>query len=210
MNDLTRIGRHSDRAVHDRADIYAILDAGFVCHAAYIIEDRPVVIPTLYARDNDRVLLHGSNSSGLVRAVRNGSALSMGVTHVDGIVVARSGFNSSANYRSVVIHGIGSLLAGPEHGRALDVVVDWLIPGRVGDIRRPTEAELGQTSVIALGLDQVSAKVRTGGPKDDPADLDSGAWAGVIPMWLERGRPLPTGDLAEGTPVPDYLDPNRR
>lgn len=207
---MTRIRRLSDRAVHDRADIHAILDAGFVCHAAYIIEDRPVVIPTLYARDGDRVLLHGSNSSGLVRAVRSGSALSVGVTHVDGMVVARSGFHSSANYRSVVIHGFGTLLSGPEHERALDVIVDWLIPGRVTDIRPPTEAELAQTSVMALGLDQVSAKVRRGGPADDPADLESQTWAGVIPMWLESGEPIPAEDLAQGTPVPDYLDRHRR
>lgn len=205
MSDVTRIRRLPDRAVDDRGEIHSILDAGFVCHAAYVASDRPVVIPTLYARDGDRILLHGSSSSGLARAVRRGSALSIGVTHVDGIVVARSGFHSSANYRSVVIHGLGTLLSGEEHFDALNVIVDWLIPGRAGDIRRPTEAELRQTSVMAVNLDEVSAKVRTGGPKDDPADLESNTWAGVIPMWLATGEPLPADDLRDGISMPDYL-----
>ena len=205
MSDKTRIRRLPERAVEDRAGIYAILDDGVVCHAAYLRDGSPVVIPTLYARDRDRLLLHGSNSSGLVRAVREGSPLSIAVTHIDGIVVARSGFHSSANYRSVVVHGSGELLEGEAHERALDVIVEWLIPGRVPDIRRPTKSELKQTSVIAVGLDQVSAKVRAGDPKDDPRDLSSETWAGVIPMSQIRGEPVPASDLAPGIEVPDYL-----
>lgn len=205
MSGQTQIRRLPERAVGDRAGIYAILDDGFVCHAAYLREGLPVVIPTLYARDGDRLLLHGSNSSGLVRAVRNDSPLSIGVTHIDGIVVARSGFHSSANYRSVVVHGPGRLLTGDDHERALDVIVDWLIPGRVTDIRKPTPSELKQTSVIAVDLGEVSAKVRTGDPKDDPDDLDSDAWAGVIPISAVFGEPIPAGDLAPGIVVPDYV-----
>lgn len=205
MSDNTRIRRLSERAVEDRTAICAILDENFVCHAAYLRDGLPVVIPTLYARDGDCLLLHGSNSSGLVRAVRNGSPLSIGITHIDGIVVARSGFHSSANYRSVVVHGSGELLEGEAHERALDVIVEWLIPGRVPDIRRPTRIELKQTSVIAVPLDQISAKVRTGEPKDDPEDLSSETWAGVIPMRQIRGEPIPTADLAPGIEVPDYL-----
>lgn len=205
MSDPTRIRRLPERAVEDRAGVYAILDDGFVCHAAYVREGRPVVIPTLYARDGDRLLLHGSNSSGLVRAVRNGSPLSIGVTRIEGIVVARSGFHSSANYRSVVVHGSGQLLEGEDHAAALDLIVDWLIPGRVPDIRRPTSSELKQTSVIAVELDRVSAKVRTGDPKDDPDDLESDAWAGVIPISYEFGDPIPAGDLRPEIGVPDYL-----
>ena len=205
MSDETRIRRLPERAVEDRAGIYAILDDGFVCHAAYLRDGSPVVIPTLYARDADRLLLHGSNSSGLVRAVRSDSPLSVAVTHVDGIVVARSGFHSSANYRSVVAHGTGRLLTGEDHARALDLIVDWLIPGRMDDIRPPTQSELGQTSVIAVDLDQVSAKVRTGDPKDDQGDLASDTWAGVVPISQVFGEPITAPDLKPGIDVPDYV-----
>src|SRR3990172_6271641 len=122
--DKTTIRRLPELAVHDREQIHAILDEGFVCHVAYLDDDRPVVIPTLYARDGDRVLLHGSHASGLMQAVKRGSPLSIAVTLVDGLVVARSGFESSANYRSVVIHGTGRLLEGDEHVTALDVIVE--------------------------------------------------------------------------------------
>jgi nitroimidazol reductase NimA-like FMN-containing flavoprotein (pyridoxamine 5'-phosphate oxidase superfamily) len=205
VSDKTQIRRLPERAVEDRAGIHAILDDGFLCHAAYLRDGRPVVIPTLYARDGDRLLLHGSNSSGLVRAVRGDLPISIGVTHIDGIVVARSGFHSSANYRSVVVHGMGRLLVRADHERALDLIVDWLIPGRVTDIRRPTPSELRQTSVIALDLDEVSAKVRIGDPKDDPDDLESDAWAGVVPISQVFGEPIPAGDLKPGIGVPDYL-----
>lgn len=210
MSEKTRISRLSERGVADRSQINEILDEGLVCHAAYVIEDRPVVIPTLYARDGDRLLLHGSASSGLVRAVRNGSPLSVGVTHIDGLVVARSGFHSSANYRSVVVHGQGRLLSGEEHHRALDVIVDALIPGRLPDIRRPAASEIKQTSVIELSLDEVSAKVRSGGPADDPGDLMSDAWAGVVPFRVVAEEAEPSADLRDGIPTPDYLQPYRR
>lgn len=205
MSEKTTIRRLPERAVADRDQINSILDDGFLCHIAYLSEERPVVIPTLYARDGDRLLLHGSNSSGFVRAVRDGSPLSIGVTHVDAIVAARSGFHSSANYRSVVVHGKGSILEGAEKARALDVIVDWMIPGRVEDVRVPTVNELKQTSVIAVDLEEVSAKVRTGGPKDDTEDLDSGTWAGIIPIIQTKGEPVPADDLDPDIAVPDYL-----
>lgn len=209
MSEKTRIRRLPERAVNDRSVINAILDEGFVCHAGYLTEGRPVVIPTLYARDGDRLLLHGSPSSGLVRAVRRESPLSVAVTLIDGVVVARSGFHSSANYRSVVAHGVGSLLDGEERSRALDVIVEALIPGRTADIRQPTEAEWRQTAVIGLMLDEVSAKVRTGGPKDDPEDLATGVWAGVVPLRTVAGEPEPAEDLEEGLSIPQYLKPYR-
>lgn len=205
-----RIRRLPEKAVRDRAAIHAIIDSGFVCHVAYVTKRRPVVIPTLYARDGNRLLLHGSNSSGLARAVRSGSPLSIGITHLDGLVVARSGFNSSANYRSVVIHGTGTLLGRSERVAALDLIVEWLIPGRLDDMRRPTDLELRQTSVIAVGLDELSAKVSSGGPEDDPSDLESRTWAGVVPMKLVTGDPEPAADLDPGIELPDYLSPYRR
>ncbi|HEX6220154.1 MAG TPA: pyridoxamine 5'-phosphate oxidase family protein [Acidimicrobiia bacterium] len=210
MSEKTRIRRLPERAVEDRDVVYAILDEGFVCHAGYVTVGRPVVIPTLYARDGDRLLLHGSNSMGLARAVRAGSPLSIAVTHVDGIVVARSAFNSSANYRSVVVHGQGRLLEGDEKVAGLDVVIDKVLPGRRADLRPSTEHEIAQTSVIEVALDEVSAKVRSGGPDDDPEDMDLEVWAGVVPFSLQPGEAVPADDLMPGLDIPDYLGPYRR
>lgn len=173
-SDKTGIRQLPELAVHDREQIEAILDEGFVCHVAYLKGNRPVVIPTLYARDGDRVLLHGSRASGLMMSVKRGSALSIAVTLVDGLVVARSGFESSANYRSVVIHGNGRLLEGVEQEKGLDVLVEALIPGRLADIRRPTTKEMRKTAIIAVGLEEISAKVHSGPPEDAESDLGTG------------------------------------
>lgn len=210
MSDKTRIRRLPERAVTDVEVIHAILDEGFVCHAAYVVDDRPVVIPTLYARDGDRILLHGSNSMGLARAVRSGSPLSVAVTLVDGLVVARSAFNSSANYRSVVVHGLGKILEGDEKAAGLDIVIDKVLPGRRPDLRPSTDTEVAQTSVIELSLDEVSAKVRSGGPSDDPEDMELTIWAGVVPLRLEPGEPIAAENLVPGLEIPDYLRPYRR
>lgn len=210
VSDKTVIRRLPELAVHDRDQIEAILDEGFVCHVAYIKGDRPVVIPTLYARDGDRVLLHGSPASGLMLAVRRNSPLSIAVTLVDGLVVARSGFESSVNYRTVVIHGIGRALEGDEHERALDVLVEALIPGRLVDIRRPTTKEMRKTTVVAVGLEEVSAKVHAGPPEDAESDLGTGVWAGVVPLELTTGIPQPSPDLESGLQIPDYLTTYRR
>lgn len=210
MSEKTRIGRLPERAVFDRAEINAILDEGLVCHVAYLTDGRPVVIPTLYVRDADRILIHGSNSMGIAKAVRAGSPLSVAVTHIDGLVVARSAFNSSANYRSVVIHGRARLLADEEKKEAFDFIVDRLIPGRRGEIRPSTESEIRQTSIVELGLDEVSAKVRSGGPDDDPEDLQAEVWAGVVPMSTVSGEPVPDPGLRPGIKLPDYLRDFRR
>jgi uncharacterized protein len=210
MSDKTRIRRLPERAVADRDVVAAILDEGFVCHAAYVTDGRPVVIPTLYVRDGDRVLLHGSNSMGLARAVRADSPLSVAVTLVDGLVLARSAFNSSANYRSVVIHGKGFLVEGEEKAAAFEVIVEKLVPGRLAELRPSTRSEMAQTSVIALSLDEVSAKIRDGGPDDEPEDLSEPVWAGVVPTKLVFGDPVPDIELAADIDVPDYLRPYRR
>jgi nitroimidazol reductase NimA-like FMN-containing flavoprotein (pyridoxamine 5'-phosphate oxidase superfamily) len=205
----TRIRRLPEKAVEDRAVIHSILDEGFVCHVAYLTEGKPVVIPTLYVRDGDTVLLHGSTSSGIASAARRGSPLSIAVTLLDGLVVARSAFESSVNYRSVVIHGQGAVLDGAAHRRALDLMVDGLIPGRLADLRDPTELEVRKTAVVAVALDLVSAKVSTGPPEDDPGDIGTGVWAGVVPMTTAYGEPIPAPDLEPGLDVPDYLRPYR-
>ena len=210
MSDKTRLNRLPERGVDDRDAIYSILDEGLVCHVGYVTGGRPVVIPTLYVRDGDRLLIHGSNTAGTIKAVRRGSPLCVTVTHIDGVVVARSGFNSSANYRSVVVHGHGRLLAGEDHLEALDLIVDKLIPGRMSDIRPPTDSEIKQTSVFELSLEQVSAKMRDDGPHDDQEDLGTGVWAGVIPLTMTAGKPVPSDDLEDGVPVPPYIEDYRR
>ncbi|MDF2729026.1 MAG: pyridoxamine 5-phosphate oxidase family protein [Acidimicrobiia bacterium] len=199
------IRRLPEKSVEDRAVIDAILDEGFVCHVAYLIDGRPVVIPTLYVRDGDSCLLHGSTASGIAAAARRGSPLSIAVTLVDGLVVARSGFESSVNYRSVVIHGHGTVLSGDAHARALDLMVEGLIPGRLADIRSPTDIELRKTTVVSVPLDTISAKVSAGPPEDDIADIGTGVWAGVVPMTTTYGDPEPSPDLEPNVEVPDYL-----
>lgn len=208
--DPTRIRRLPEKAVSDLETIHQILDEGFICHVAYLADDRPVVIPTLYARADNTIILHGSTAAGMTRAVRRGSPLSIAITLIDGVVVARSGFNSSANYRSVVIHGYGRILQGQEHIDALDRTVDALIPGRLHELRRPTEVEIRQTSTIEVPLEDVSAKVSTGPPEDDESDMDAGVWAGVIPLSIATGAPIPDPHLRAGINLPDYLDPYRR
>lgn len=209
-DDKTRIRRLPERGISERSVIDEILDDGFVCHVGYVTDGRPVVLPTLYVRDGDRILLHGSNSMGLARAVRGGSPLSVAVTHVDGLVVARSAFNSSANYRSVVAHGSGRLLEADEKREAFDTIVERLIPGRLADLRQSTDSEIKQTAIIELSLDEVSAKVRSGDPGDDQADMALDVWAGVIPFTLTAGEAVPARDLRPGTETPDYLRPYRR
>jgi nitroimidazol reductase NimA-like FMN-containing flavoprotein (pyridoxamine 5'-phosphate oxidase superfamily) len=177
---------------------------------AYVEKRSPVVIPTLYARRDNTMILHGSTASGITRAVRRGSPISIAVTHFDGLVVARSGFNSSANYRSVVVHGHGRILQGEEHLDALDWTVDALIPGRLRELRRPTERELRQTATIEVPLQDVSAKVSSGPPDDDAGDMAADIWAGIVPMMLVAGPPVPAPDLREGINLPDYLDPYHR
>jgi hypothetical protein len=207
----TTIRRLPERGVGDREVINAILDEGFLCHVGYLKDDFPIVIPTLYARDGDRVILHGSTASGITRAVRRNSPLSITVTLIDGLVVARSAFHSSANYRSVVIHGFGEILEGEEHRRALEITLRSLIPGREADIRASTDAELRQTASIEVPLTQVSAKVRAGPPGDDLQDLDDlSVWGGVVPLTLVAAAPIPDEHVEPETQLPDYLNPYRR
>lgn len=207
----TTIRRLPERAVDDREVINDILDEGFLCHVGYLKDDFPIVIPTLYARDGDRVILHGSTASGITRAVRRNSPLSITVTLIDGLVIARSAFHSSANYRSVVIHGYGVILEGEEHRRALDMTLRSLIPGREADVRASTDAEMRQTASIEVPLTEVSAKVRAGPPGDDPQDLeDLSVWGGVVPLTMLAATPIPDEYVKPETHLPDYLNPYQR
>ena len=207
----TTVRRLPERGRYDRAAVHAVLDEGLVAHVGLATDDGPVVIPMLYGRDGDRLLLHGSAASRLLRGGSTGAELCVTVTLVDGLVLARSAFHHSMNYRSVVVIGTATAVEDlAERRAALDRVVDHIVPGRRPDVRPPTEKEVRATLVLALPLDECSVKVRTGGPKEEPEDMDLPVWAGVIPVTTAYGTPIPDADLAGDPPVPAYASGYRR
>ncbi|MFJ8467863.1 pyridoxamine 5'-phosphate oxidase family protein [Streptomyces swartbergensis] len=201
--------RSADRASYDRALVHSILDEAYVCHLGFVRDGAPVVLPTLYARIGERLYVHGSTGSRPLRAAGQagpGLPVCLTVTHVDGLVLARSAFHHSINYRSVVVHGVAHDVTDPEEKRqALEALVDHVVPGRSADSRPADKKELTATAVIRLDLDEVSAKLRTGGVNDEPEDLDLPHWAGVVPVRKTYGAPIADPDLAPGTELPDYL-----
>ncbi|GAC1575671.1 MAG: pyridoxamine 5'-phosphate oxidase family protein [Candidatus Elarobacter sp.] len=201
----TRITRLADRARYDREAADAILDAAYVAHVAVAIDGAPVVMPYACARVGDELVLHGSSRAGILTTIANGVPLSAAVTHVDGLVVARSAFHSSMNYRSVVVHGRARVVDDPaEKIRLLDALVDHLTPGRRAAIRPMSEGELQATQVVAIPIDTFSAKIRTGGPKDAPEDLDPAVWAGVVPMTVAFGAAQPDAVTGAHLPAPEF------
>ncbi|WP_328454777.1 pyridoxamine 5'-phosphate oxidase family protein [Streptomyces sp. NBC_00386] len=207
--DRTVPTRSKERAAYDRELVHAILDEGYVCHLGFVRDGAPVVLPTLYARVGERLYVHGSTGSRPLRMTGRtdpGLAVCLTVTHVDGLVLARSAFHHSINYRSVVVHGIAHEVTDPEERvLALDALVDHVVPGRSADIRPANAKELAATAVIRLDLDEVSAKLRTGDPSDEPEDLSLPHWTGVVPLAKGYGVPVPAGDLAPGIELPGYL-----
>ncbi|PKT69023.1 hypothetical protein CW362_31960 [Streptomyces populi] len=207
--DRTVPTRSKERAAYDRELVHAILDEGYVCHLGFVRDGAPVVLPTLYARVGERLYVHGSTGSRPLRMTGQadpGLAVCLTVTHVDGLVLARSAFHHSINYRSVVVHGVARQVTDPEERRlALDALVDHVVPGRAADSRPANAKELAATAVISLDLDEVSAKVRGGGPNDEPEDLSLPHWTGVVPLSKGYGTPVPADDLAPGIGLPDYL-----
>lgn len=186
--------------------MYAILDAGVLCHVGYTVEQQAYVPPTLYWRHENRVYWHGSSASRMVRVNAGGTPVCVTVTHLDGIVLARSGFNHSANYRSVMAFGMAHVLETPsEKFAALKTFTERLLPGRWADIREPTDQELKGTTILWLDLDEVSAKVRTGPPVDDEADYMRPVWAGVLPLAITAGTPQPDPRLVSGVTIPPSL-----
>jgi hypothetical protein len=207
----TTVRRLPERASYDRADVHAILDEGLVAHVGLATDDGPVVIPMLYGRDGDRLLLHGSPASRLLRGGAKGTQMCVTVTLVDGLVLARSAFHHSMNYRSVVVFGQATAVADPEERRAaLAVLVEHIVPGRTEEAREPNDKELRSTLVLALPLEEASVKVRTGPPIDEDEDLDLPHWAGVVPVTTVFGEPEPAPDLAAGIPVPGHVASYRR
>jgi nitroimidazol reductase NimA-like FMN-containing flavoprotein (pyridoxamine 5'-phosphate oxidase superfamily) len=199
MSNRTEFRRLPERGTHDRAVVDTILDEALICHLGFAVDNQPFVVPTIHARDGDALYVHGSPASRLLRTLASGVEACVTVTLVDGLVLARSVFHHSINYRSVMVFGTAEKVTEPaEKERALEVIVEHIARGRTAEARPPSEAELKATLVLRLRLDEVSAKVRTGGPKDDEADADYPVWAGVLPLTLVPGEPL--GD-ANGRPV---------
>lgn len=208
---LTKVKRLPARGHYDAATIYPILDEGIVCHVGFVQDGQPFVIPTMHARDGDRLLLHGSQASRMLRHLEAGGAACVTVTLLDGIVFARSVFNHSMNYRSAVVFGHGEPIEGKEaQYAALEVFMERALPGRWADSRPPSETEMLQTTIIALPILEASAKVRVGPPKDDEADLALPTWAGVLPMHQAFAEPVADQALPEGVAVPGYVRGFRR
>ena len=206
-SDRTLVHRHPERGVYDRAVVDAILDEALICHVAWVTPaGEPRVIPTIHVRVGDTLYIHGSQASRTLRDARTSIPLCIDATIVDGIVLARSTPKHSLNYRSVIVHGVARAVTDPaEMDLAQRALVEHVVAGRTADARMPNGAELKETTILAIVLDEASAKIRSGGPIDDTADVDLPIWAGVLPLRLEVDEPEPATDLPEGVRVPHYL-----
>jgi uncharacterized protein len=205
VSDRTRVRRHAERARTDRADLYAVLDAGMICHLGVVMDGVPAVLPTAYGRIGDTLYVHGSSANRSMHAA-DGAQVCVTVTHLDGLVCARAVFSHSVNYRSAMVYGTARLVTGDEERLAgLRAVTEQLVPGRWDTIRAPNRKELAKTAVLAVPLHEASVKIRTGPPIDTPEDLGTGLWAGVIPVMSMLGAPELSPSVSPGTPVPDHI-----
>jgi nitroimidazol reductase NimA-like FMN-containing flavoprotein (pyridoxamine 5'-phosphate oxidase superfamily) len=201
-----RVRRHPERSTRDVAVANAVLDEGLVAHVAFVADHGPVVIPMVYARRGGSILLHGSPASRLLRTVGSGVDVCVAVTLIDGLVLARSAFHHSMNYRSVVVFGTATPLVGlGERREALATITERLAPARQGHLRPMTDLEVKATTVLVLGMDDVTVKARSGPPVDDVGDIDPAVWAGVIPLGVAWGAPAPDGTVGPDTVVPDHV-----
>lgn len=200
------VRRLRERADYDLETIHSILDEGFVCHAACVADGTVWMIPTAFGRDGDRLLLHGAAANHVLKAAAAGAELTVTVTLLDGLVLARSTFHHSINYRSVTVFGTAIDITDPaEKEAALAVIVDHMLPGRTGEARNPSPIELTKTRVVSLPISEASAKVRTGGPKDDDEDLALPVWAGVLPLRMVAGEPVPDDGYPPEVDVPESV-----
>ena len=202
----TKFKRAAERGSHDFELACDILDAGKICHVGFTLDEQPYVVPMAYARMGKQLLIHGSIASRLVKNLASGLRCCVTVTHFDGLVYARSTFNSSMNYRSVMVFGIAQpIVDTDEKRRSVQALVDHLMPGRRADLRKSTIKELNATSLLALPIETFSTKCRTGPPEDTKSDLDAQVWAGVVPLELTAGEPVDAPDILPGIMRPDYL-----
>ncbi|MEX1253153.1 MAG: pyridoxamine 5'-phosphate oxidase family protein [Dehalococcoidia bacterium] len=201
----TTLKRLPDRGAHDFETIAGILDEGFFCHVGFVADGQPYVVPTGYGRDGRTLYIHGSSASRMLRGLSSGIPMCVTVTLFDGLVLARSAFHHSINYRSVMVLGVARQAEGDEKLRGLRTITEHMMRGRWDDVRAPTTQELKATTVLQLDIDEASAKVRTGGPKDDEEDFALAIWAGVLPFKLVPQTPAPDKQLAPGVELPPYL-----
>jgi nitroimidazol reductase NimA-like FMN-containing flavoprotein (pyridoxamine 5'-phosphate oxidase superfamily) len=207
----TRVVREADRAVYDRETVYRILEEGFLCHAGFVVDGQPFVIPTSYGRKDASLYIHGSAASRMLRQIKEGVPVCITVTLLEGLVLARSIFNHSMNYRSVVILGKATLVDDPaEKLAALRILSEHILPGRWDDSRQPNERELKATSVLRVPIEEFSAKVRQGPAIDDEEDYSFPTWAGVVPLEMVAGKPIDDARLLPGKEVPPYINPYSR
>jgi nitroimidazol reductase NimA-like FMN-containing flavoprotein (pyridoxamine 5'-phosphate oxidase superfamily) len=210
-SERTRVRRLPERGVYEREQIDAILDEALICHLAYVKDGEPRVMPTIHARVGDTLYVHGSNASRTLRTAKGGPPVAAEVTLLDGLVLARSAFHHSMNYRSVVVYGRAREVTDPtEKLDAQRALVEHVVHGRAADARLPNERELGQTTILAIPIEEASAKVRTGPPKDEEEDLSLPVWAGVLPLSTVPGEPEPDPLLPSGVATPDYVSDYRR
>ncbi|HUE51216.1 MAG TPA: pyridoxamine 5'-phosphate oxidase family protein [Terriglobales bacterium] len=206
LTKRTELGRFRARGSHDWETIKQILDTGFLAHVGFCVNGQPFVIPTLYGRDGERLYLHGAAASRMLGELETGILACVSVTLVDGLVLARSAFDHSMNYRSVVAFGTARKVAEPEHKlKALRVISEHLIAGRWEDVREPSQKELKATTVLEFSIEEASSKVRSGPPLDDESDYGLPVWAGVLPLEIKSRPPVPDDRLIEGITVPDYV-----
>lgn len=207
--ERTRVRRLPARATYDREEVYAILDAGIVCQLGFVEQGRPIVIPTAYARRGDEILIHGSSKSRTLIACANGAEVCLNVTLIDGLVLARSAFHHSVNYRSVVVFGRAEVIEDEaDKLEALEAFLERLLPGRWREVRVPSEAELRATLVLRLKLNEVVAKRRSGPPLDDEADYQLPVWAGVLPLAPSWEAPVPDQRLHPEVRTPGFVAPS--
>jgi nitroimidazol reductase NimA-like FMN-containing flavoprotein (pyridoxamine 5'-phosphate oxidase superfamily) len=211
QTDRTKLKRLPKRGHFDRETVCSILDEGFICHVGFAVDGQPFVIPTGYARAGDKLYIHGSQASRMLRTLAGGIDACVTVTIVDGLVLARSAFHHSMNYRSVLVVGRATLVDDPaEKMTALVALSEHIVRGRWADVREPTEQEMIQTTVLCLPLDEASAKIRTGPPLDDEEDYALPIWAGVVPLKLVAGDPVNDPRLPAEIPVPEYATNYKR
>jgi uncharacterized protein len=204
--ERSRVKRVHERGAYDRESVYGVLDAGLLCHVGYVIDGQPYVTPTCYWRDGDRLYWHGSSASRMLRTLETGVPVCLTVSMLDGLVLARSGFHSSINYRSVMAYGTAKTVSdADEKLAALVAFSERLTPGRWDELREANEQELKATTVVAMAIDEASTKIRTGGPNDDDEDYVLDIWAGVVPVTTVIGEPIVDEKLRPGIPMPDHV-----
>ena len=204
--DRSKINRLRERGSYDKETIYKIIDEAYYCHISFVVNDQPFIIPTIHARIDDEIILHGAVASRLLKHVQAGKEVCIAVTHLDGLVLARSVFHHSMNYRSVVMFGKGKLISDTkEKIKAAKAITDHVMPGRWDDARQPNKKELDSTAFVAVEIDDASAKIRTGPPLDEEDDYQLPVWAGEVPVSLVKNKPVRDSKLDEEIKMPDYL-----